>query len=131
MFQTAELGQKVSREDFDRVAVNLRTELLSIQNELRNADFPVIVCFAGVDGAGKSVMVNLLNEWMDPHWIVTRAYDEPSEEEGERPEYWRYWRDLPPKGMIGLFLSAWYSRPLLDRAHERITLSELDTKLER
>jgi len=37
------------------------------------------------------------------------------EDEGiaERPEFWRYWRDLPPKGKLGLFLSAWYSRNFL------------------
>ena len=37
----------------------------------------MIVLFAGVDGAGKSESVNLLNEWMDPRWIVTRAYGPP------------------------------------------------------
>ena len=53
MFQTAELGQTVSKEDFDRISNDLRTELLALQQELRTADFPVIVAFAGVDGAGK------------------------------------------------------------------------------
>jgi polyphosphate:AMP phosphotransferase len=77
----------------------------------------VIVLFSGVDGAGKGETVNLLNGWMDPRWIVTRAFDEPSEEDSERPEFWRFWRALPPKGQIGLLLSAWYSRPLLERAH--------------
>ena len=49
------------------------------------ARFPVIIVFAGVDGAGKSETVNLLNEWMDPRWIVTTAFGEPSDEEAERP----------------------------------------------
>jgi polyphosphate kinase 2 (PPK2 family) len=87
--------------------------------------------FAGVDGAGKGETVKLLNEWMDPRWIVTRAYGEPSDEEGERPEYWRYWRDLPPKGRIGLFLSSWYSRPVLDRVYGRSRMADFDRQLER
>ncbi|MGE5506123.1 MAG: polyphosphate:AMP phosphotransferase [Actinomycetota bacterium] len=131
MFEAAELGRKISREDFDKLAPTLRTELLDLQQTLRTADFPVIVMFAGVDGAGKDESVNLLNEWMDPRWIMTRAYGEPSDEERERPPYWRYWRDLPPKGKIGLFLSAWYHAPLLDRANGRITVAELDERLER
>jgi polyphosphate:AMP phosphotransferase len=118
MFQTAELGQKVPREDFDRLASKIRLDLLSLQQELRNADFPVIVVFAGVDGAGKGETVNLINEWMDPRWILTCAYGDPSDEENERPLFWRYWRDLPPKGHIGLFLSCWYSQPVLDHVHE-------------
>ena len=105
MFEAAELGRKIAREDFDAMAPGLRTELLDLQQQLREADFPVIVLFAGVDGAGKNETVNLINEWMDPRWIVTRAYGKPSDEERERPEYWRYWRDLPPKGKVGLFLS--------------------------
>jgi len=126
MFEAAELGRKISREDFDAMAPGLRTDLLDLQQQLREADFPVIVLFAGVDGAGKNETVNLLNEWMDPRWIVTRAYGPPSDEERERPEYWRYWRDLPPKGKVGLFMSSWYHHPLIDRVNEKISGPELD-----
>jgi polyphosphate:AMP phosphotransferase len=117
MFETAELGLKVSKTEYRRRVPALRESLLLAQSRLLSARFPVIVLFAGVDGAGKGETVNLLTEWMDPRWIVTRAFDEPSEEERERPEFWRFWRDLPPMGHIGLLLSAWYSRPLLERAH--------------
>jgi len=132
MFRTAELGRKVSKEEYKEREPILRQELLEEQQELRKiARFPVIMVFAGVDGAGKGQTVNLLNEWMDPRWLVTRAYGEPSDEERERPEYWRFWRDLPPKGRIGLFLSSWYSRPLLDRVYGRISIAEFDERLDR
>ena len=78
-----------------------RWEDEGLQRELRESgQFPVIMVFAGVDGAGKTQTINLLNQWMDPRWLVTRAYDEPSEEERERPEYWRFWRDLPPFRLV-------------------------------
>ncbi len=131
MFEAAELGRKVSREEFDAAAPQLRTELLDLQQRLRAADFPVIIVFAGVDGAGKNETVNLLNEWMDPRWIVTHAYGPPSDEESERPEYWRYWRDLPPKGKLGLFLSSWYHRPFLGRATGALSVAEMDEELDR
>jgi polyphosphate kinase 2 (PPK2 family) len=129
MFRVAELGQKVSKDDFDRIAGPLRIEMLELQQELRKADFPVVLVFAGVDGAGKGESVNLLSEWMDPRWMVTRAYDGPSDEERERPDYWRFWRDLPPKGMIGMFLSCWYSRPILDHVNGRIEMAAFDDRL--
>ncbi len=131
MFQTAELGQTVSKEDFDRISNDLRTDLLALQQDLRSADFPVIVVFAGVDGAGKGESVNLINEWIDPRWIVTQAYDEPSDEERERPAFWRFWRDLPPKGQIGLFQSCWYSRPILDHVHGHIETPQFDEQMKR
>ncbi|PKU24321.1 polyphosphate kinase [Telmatospirillum siberiense] len=131
MFQTAELGQTVSKEDFERVSDELRTELLALQQDLRTADFPVIVVFAGVDGAGKGESVNLINEWMDPRWIVTQAYDEPSDEERERPPFWRFWRDLPPVGQIGLFQSCWYSRPILEHVHGQTGTAQFDEQMKR
>ena len=131
MFEAAELGRKVSRQEYNAQEPKLRLALLELQQDLRQADFPVIVVFAGVDGAGKGSTVNLLNAWMDPRWLITRAYTEPSQEETERPEFWRYWRDLPPKGRIGMFLSAWYSQPVLDRVYGRIDLGELDDRLDR
>jgi len=129
MFEAAELGRKISREEFDALAPALRTELLDLQQQLRLADFPVIIVFAGVDGAGKNESVNLINEWLDPRWIVTRAYGKPSDEEAERPHFWRFWRDLPPKGKIGLFLSSWYHDPLIARVHGHASAVEFDESL--
>ncbi|MDX1698177.1 MAG: polyphosphate:AMP phosphotransferase, partial [Thiohalobacterales bacterium] len=132
MFRTAELGQKVAKSEFNEREPLLRQQLLDVQRELReDGSFPVIIVFAGVDGGGKGDTVNLLNEWMDPRWLVTKAYDQPSDEERERPEYWRFWRDLPPKGRIGLFLSSWYSRPILDRVYENDSESVFDDRLDR
>ncbi len=131
MFETAELGQKVSKKEFKERMPALREALLTAQRRLREkAEFPVIVLFAGVDGAGKSETVNVLNEWMDPRWLVTRAFGPPSQEEQERPEYWRFWRDLPSKGRIGLFLSAWYSNPLLRRVYRKSDVAEFVQDLE-
>ena len=73
MFRTAELGRRVSKDEFEAVAASLRSEILELQQKLRGADFPVIIVFGGVDGAGKNQTINLMNEWMDPRWIVTRA----------------------------------------------------------
>ncbi|MBB4267989.1 polyphosphate:AMP phosphotransferase [Roseospira visakhapatnamensis] len=129
MFRTAELGRKVSKEEFERQKEPLRIELLELQQRLRELDMPVILVFAGVEGAGKSESMNLLNAWLDPRWIVTRAYGAPSDEERERPEYWRFWRDLPPKGRIGQFLSSWYSRPFMDYATGTIDEGAFDDQL--
>jgi polyphosphate:AMP phosphotransferase len=132
MFRTAELGQSIPKAEFKQKEPVLRRELLEAQQRLlKHKSFPVIIVFAGVDGAGKGETVNLLNAWMDPRWLVTRAYDKPSDEERERPEFWRFWRDLPAKGKTGLFLSSWYSRPVLDRVHKRIDESEFNNLLER
>lgn len=119
-------SEKVNKRDFEERLPELRAELLQVQNSLRQADFPVIVLFAGVDGAGKSEMVNLLNEWMDPRWLINHAYPRAFDSDAkiERPVFRRYWNDLPPRGQIGLFLSAWYSQVLLGTVGQRVSESE-------
>jgi polyphosphate:AMP phosphotransferase len=132
MFQTAELGASVSKKEFKEREVVLRENLLDLQLRLRNEGrFQVIVDFAGVRGAGKGASINLLNKWMDTHWIVTHAYDEPSDEERERPVFWRYWRRLAPRGQIGIYLSGRYSRPLLDYVYGHIGQDEFKHQLDR
>jgi len=132
MFEAAELGSSIAKGEYKKTEPVLRQELLQIQQELREfAGFPVIIVFAGVDGGGKGQTVNLLNEWMDPRWLVTRAYKSPTDEERERPEYWRFWRDLPPKGRIGLFLSSWYSQPVLDHVYGKLELTQFVDALDR
>jgi len=121
MFETAELGRAISKKDFKKIAPVLRQELLELQDDLRKQrQFQTVLVFAGVDGGGKGETVGLLNAWMDARWLITRAYDDPNSRDNERPEFWRYWRDLPPRGRIGMFLSAWYSRPVLDFVYQRI-----------
>jgi polyphosphate:AMP phosphotransferase len=131
MFEAAELERQVTKADYDFEVSKLRWELLDAQRTLERSPFPLVVVFGGVDGAGKSETVHLLNEWMDPRWIINRAFEEPSQDERERPPFWRFWLALPPRGRIGLFLSAWYSPPLLDRVARRLRRAEFDAALDR
>lgn len=132
MFRTAELGQTLAKQEYKQLEPQLRQELLALQRELRElAKTPVLIVFAGVDGAGKGATVKLLNDWMDTRWLINCAYREPSDEERERPPYWRFWRDLPPKGQVGLFMSSWLSKPVLDRAYEKTTEAQFDDEINR
>jgi polyphosphate:AMP phosphotransferase len=130
MFETAELGQEVSAEEYAKRVPALRESLVAAQSRLLEADFPVIVILAGVDGAGKGETSGLLNEWLDPRWIYNRAFDDPTQDELERPEYWRFWRDLPRHGHIGIFLSTWYSRPLLERVVGKGSDDQLEAQID-
>jgi len=120
MFEAAEIGHKLSKGEYKRIEPKLRAELLDAQFALsKDGRFPVVVLISGVRGAGKGETVRLLNEWMDPRHIHTHAFDNPSDEERERPPMWRYWRALPPKGKIGILFGSWYTAPIIDRVFKR------------
>lgn len=115
MFEAALLGQTTSKQEFEAALPALRTRLLKAQAALEGAGFPVIVLLNGVDGAGKSETANALHEWLDARYLVSEAYSPPTEEERAHPEYWRYFRWLPPSGRIAIFQGNWYTPAILSR----------------
>ena len=126
MFESAELGHKLSRAQYRRIEPKLRADLLDAQYELhKNGRFPVIILISGVRGAGKGETVNLLSEWMAPRHIHTHAFDNPSDEERERPPVWRFWRTLPPRGRVGVLFGSWYTAPIIDRVFKRSSGKDL------
>ena len=131
MFESAELGHKISKEVYSHEEPLLREQLLECQYELLAAQrFPVLVIISGADGAGKGETVNLLNEWMDPRLIMTEAFDAPSQEERQRPRFYRFWNTLPPKGHIGILFGSWYTSPIEERVSGDTKTVELDAAIE-
>lgn len=130
MFDTAEIVHEVDKATWKREEPELRQALLEAQFELlEKKSFPVLVLIGGVEGAGKSETVNLLNKWMDPRHIVTHGFDRPGEEELERPYMYRFWQRLPAKGRIGVFFGAWHSTPIVDRAFGRLSRAGIDQRI--
>ena len=75
MFKTAELGQKVSKGEFKQRELILREDLLALQQRLRSeGNFPVILDFAGVRGAGKGTSVKSQKYSMH---VITRSILSP------------------------------------------------------
>ena len=131
MFESAQLGHKVTKPQYRDAVPVLRAALQEAQVDLfTQHKIPVVVLISGQDGAGKGETINQLYEWMDPRFLSTLAFSEPTDEERERPPMWRYWRSLPPKGRIGIFAGSWYSDPIRDRIQGEISLKELDARAE-
>ena len=132
MFESAEIGHKVDKNTYDKEAPALREALLDAQYDLNNArGFPVVLIVSGVDGAGRSESVRLLNAWLDPRHIETHGMGDPSDEERDRPTMWRFWRALPPKGKIGVFQGSWYSLPIIRRVYGETRNANLEEAMER
>jgi len=131
MFEATKVGRTVSKEAFKEQRDDLRTQLLEAQRALKESNTPVIVIVAGVEGAGKGEVVNRLNEWLDTRGVQTFAFWELSDEERERPRYWRFWRTLPPRGEIGVLFGGWYLDPIEHRFRGECDDAALDAELSR
>ncbi len=132
MFESAELGHTLDKKTFDKELPGLRAALLDAQYELvEKRGFQVIIIVSGVDGGGRRETVHKLNEWLDPRHIETHGMGTPSDEERDRPEMWRFWRALPPKGKIGIFQGSWYSDPFIRKVYGEIRNAALEEAMDR
>jgi polyphosphate:AMP phosphotransferase len=131
VFETAELGRKLSKEEYAAELPAVRARLLAAQFALRSTKVPVIVVIAGADGSGKGDTVNRLLEWLDPRGVETNVFGPRTDEERDRPAAWRFWRTLPARGRIGIFFGSWYTEPILKRAYGKIGGSRFEAELSR
>ncbi|WP_342129097.1 polyphosphate:AMP phosphotransferase [Hydrogenophaga sp. OTU3427] len=130
MFESAEIGHAVDKKTYKREEPLLREALLAAQYALlRQARTAVVVLVNGTPGAGKGETVNLFNEWMDPRHIRTEAFGAAGSD--GRPDMWRFWQVLPPKGHIGILFGSWYVDPLTDAVTGLDTRDRFAHRLER
>ncbi len=107
MFEALEIGNSLSKEVYNARIPDLRVNLINAQYDLRKADFPVVILLSGNDRIGCNALLHTLHDLMDNRYMRTNALGRPTTEELERPRFWRYWRTLPRRGQIGVFLGAW------------------------
>ena len=111
---------KIDRDTYKEAERELRWQLLNAQFALQREGRALLLVVSGIEGAGKGTLVQRLNEWLDPRGIKTNTYWLPSDEEESRPYFWRFWRRMPPRGEIAIFLGSWYSGVLqgsVDKPH--------------
>lgn len=131
MFEATKVGRSVSKQEFKEQRDELRTQLLEAQRQMRDAEVPVVAIISGVEAAGKGQVVNRLNEWLDSRGLQTFAYWDLSDEEHERPRYWRFWRNLPPRGEMAVLFGGWYLAPIEHRFRGLCDDAALDAELAR
>jgi polyphosphate:AMP phosphotransferase len=131
VFEAVALGRKASKAEVAAAEPELQNELLSLQRRLTEADFPVIIIVAGVEGAGKGEVVNRLLKWFDARGVETHAFWDETEEERSRPRFWRFWRALPPKGKIGIMFGSWYTQPIINQVIGKTNLELFDREIHR
>ncbi|MCW8957162.1 MAG: polyphosphate:AMP phosphotransferase [Gammaproteobacteria bacterium] len=125
MFETAELNQNISKQSFSEQEPDLRCRLLKAQHQIQAAGIPVIILLSGVEGSDRSGVVKRLNKWLDPRYLRTHAFWDVTDEEQQRPNYWRYWRCLPGRGHTAIMFGSWYTQPIIDSAFERMDQDQL------
>ena len=131
MLESAEVGHTIAKAKYEREEARLREALLDGQFEIGEARRgPILVVISGLEGGGRGETANTLNEWMDPRFIRTHAFGPGAPEEEARPLAWRYWRALPPRGRIGIFMNAWYRQMVNAHVRREVSDTQFDARLQ-
>lgn len=128
MFEAAEVGRSVSKAEFKAREEALATELLTAQRAAREQKMPIIIVVSGVEGAGKGMVIDQLTQWLDTRGVETHAFWDETDEERERPRFWRFYRALPGRGEVGIMFGSWYTSPIVAHAFGRTTDDALEAE---
>jgi polyphosphate:AMP phosphotransferase len=112
MLESFEKAEILSKSEYTEELNRLRTQLIDAQYEFKKYKRPMIVILTGLDGAGKGELVNFMADIMDTRLIETSTFWQETDEEKERPYYYRYWNAMPAGGKLGIFFNGWYDRTI-------------------
>ncbi|MCH9642082.1 MAG: polyphosphate kinase 2 [Actinomycetia bacterium] len=102
--------KKIPSDLYHAELFRLQTELVKLQEWVRETGARVVVVFEGRDAAGKGGTIKRITEHLNPRITRIAALPAPSDREQGQWYYQRYIAHLPAKGEIVLFDRSWYNR---------------------
>lgn len=106
---------KMLRKDYEAEKFVLQTELLKLQQWVRENNQRLVILFEGRDAAGKGGAIKRFMEHLNPRGARVVALEKPSEVERGQWYFQRYVEHLPTTGEIVLFDRSWYNRAGVER----------------
>jgi polyphosphate kinase 2 len=100
---------------YDRELLRLQTELVKMQEWVREEQRRLVVVFEGRDTAGKGGIIKRTTEYLNPRWCRIAALPAPTERERSQWYFQRYVEHLPAGGEMVLFDRSWYNRAGVER----------------
>lgn len=108
--KTKDSPAKLSNEVYEAELFRLQTELVKLQEWVRQTGARVVVIFEGRDAAGKGGTIKRITEYLSPRVARVAALPAPTDRERGQWYYQRYVAHLPAPGEIVLFDRSWYNR---------------------
>lgn len=97
-------------EVYNKAISKLQTNLVALQEWVKQEGLKVIIIFEGRDASGKGGVIKRITEKLNPRVVKVMALGIPTEREKGQWYFQRYVPHLPAKGEIILFDRSWYNR---------------------
>ena len=80
----------------------------------------LLLVFQAMDAAGKDGTIKHVMSGVNPQGVQVMSFKQPSQLDLDHDYLWRYWRELPERGRIGIFNRSYYEEVLVVRVHRSI-----------
>jgi polyphosphate kinase 2 len=101
---------QLTKKEYDGELERLQTELVHMQEWVRQSGTRLLLIFEGRDTAGKGGSIKRIMERLNPRFARIVALGVPTEREQTQWYFQRYIEHLPAAGEIVLFDRSWYNR---------------------
>ncbi|MDP9264066.1 MAG: hypothetical protein M3O85_07085 [Acidobacteriota bacterium] len=118
MLEKLDMNRKLSEKQYDEQISAVQVRLRELEFEVFKQQIPVLLMFEGWDAAGKGGAIKRVTEMLDPRGYTVSSYAAPRGEEKSHHYLWRFWRNLPRAGHMGIFDRTYYGRVLVERVEK-------------
>ena len=106
---------KLPNDVYEAELFSLQSDLVKMQEWVKETGQRVVVIFEGRDAAGKGGAIKLITEYLSPRIVRVAALPAPSDREATEWYFQRYVAHLPAAGEVVLFDRSWYNRAGVER----------------
>lgn len=125
-------GFKDEQEAQARIRADCETLAVLQDKLLAQGTHALLLIFQAMDGAGKDGTIKHVMSGVDPQGCAVTNFKRPAERELKHDYLWRFIRELPERGQIGIFNRSYYEEVLVSRVHpERLKEQCLPPKVEK
>ena len=106
---------KLPNDVYEAELFSLQSDLVKMQEWVKETGQRVVVIFEGRDAAGKGGAIKRITEYLSPRIVRVAALPAPSDREATEWYFQRYVAHLPAAGEVVLFDRSWYNRAGVER----------------
>ena len=104
--------------DLNRQLDTLAERMDQAQNRMHaDEHYGMLVIFQAMDAAGKDSSIRRIFKGVNPSRFRIAPFKKPAEEDLKHDFLWRFWQELPERGIIGVFNRSYYEEVLALRVH--------------
>ena len=115
ILENIDLEKTISGEDYEKEKKDLQKQVRDMAFEYYQRGISTVLVFEGVDAAGKDGAIERLVKKVDPRLYKVNAISAPTKDELAHHYLWRFYKNLPEDGYLGIFSRSWYGRVMVER----------------